>query len=153
MEKVGLHNGVTYVNDSKATNMAAAAKALACYNKIYWIMGGRAKAISIDEVLPMSSHILHVYTIGESGIEFEKNFGAKFRVKNSGTLAKAVVDATNDAMSEFDGGGVVLLSPACASFDQFENFEARGTAFRQLVAKLRDSHKIDKSTAGTGVRE
>ena len=153
MEKVGLHNGVTYVNDSKATNMAAAAKALACYNKVYWIMGGRAKAIAIDEVLPMSSRISHVYTIGESGIEFEKNFGEKFRVKNSGTLAKAVVDATNDAMSDFDGGGVVLLSPACASFDQFKNFEARGAAFRQLVAKLRDSHKVDKSTTGTGVRE
>ena len=85
-------------------------------------------------------------------MEFEKNFGKKFRVKNSGTLAKAVLDATNDAMLDFDGGGVVLLSPACASFDQFENFEARGAAFRQLVAKLKDSHKIDKPVAGTGIR-
>ena len=153
MEKVGRYNGVTYVNDSKATNMAAAAKALACYSKVYWIMGGRAKAIDIDEVLPMSSRILYVYTIGESAAEFEKNLGGKFRVKNSGTLAKAVVDATNDAMSDVDGGGVVLLSPACASFDQFANFEARGTAFRQLVGKLSGSCKINKPAAGTGARE
>ncbi len=152
MEKVGLYNGVAYVNDSKATNMAAAAKAVACYNKIYWIMGGRAKKVAIEEVLPVLSHVVNIYTIGESGREFKKNFGKRLCVKHSETLAKAFADATDDAMTDFNGGGVVLLSPACASFDQFENFEARGVAFRELFAQLRQSQKFTRRVAGTGVK-
>ena len=150
MEKVGLHSGVTYVNDSKATNMAAAAKALACYNRIYWIMGGRAKEITVEEVLPMLSSVMHIYTIGESGGKFEKIFRGKVHVKNSGTLAKAFIDATNAAMSDVDIGSVVLLSPGCASFDQFENFEARGLAFKGLFSELRPLQRSERLEGGPG---
>ncbi|MEE2694552.1 MAG: UDP-N-acetylmuramoyl-L-alanine--D-glutamate ligase [Pseudomonadota bacterium] len=150
MEKVGLINGVTYINDSKATNMVAAAKALACYDKIYWIMGGRAKEIAIGEVDELLSRVLRIYTIGESGAEFEKSFRERLHVRNSGTLVKAFSDATKDVMSDGDDGGVVLLSPACASFDQFENFEARGEAFRKLVAKLQRSQEPGGRVAGIG---
>jgi len=135
-------NGVAYVNDSKATNAAAAAKALACYKNVYWIAGGRPKAGGPKGLEPFVSHIRHAFLIGESMEEFAswlENHGVPHNL--SGTLDVAVADAHRLAQSERGqpgGTGTVLLSPACASFDQFRNFEERGNIFTTLVDDLKE---------------
>jgi UDP-N-acetylmuramoylalanine--D-glutamate ligase len=150
MEKIATVDGVTYINDSKATNVAATAKALSCFQKLYWIVGGQAKNTSVKELLPVLSGVVHAYTIGESGKHFEEMLQEWVPVTNSGTLAAAFDQATNLAAGNTDSGAVVLLSPGCASFDQFLNFEARGEVFRKLVAELRTLETDDEKSAMDG---
>jgi UDP-N-acetylmuramoylalanine--D-glutamate ligase len=129
-------DGVAYVNDSKATNGAAAAKALACYGKIYWIAGGRAKEGGIDDAAPFFARILHAYLIGEAAETFAKTLEGKVPYTICGTLERAVGAAAKRAGEDRLEGAVVLLSPAAASFDQYGDFEARGDAFRATVDAL-----------------
>ncbi len=134
MEQVAEIGGVRFINDSKATNAAAAARALACCDAIYWIAGGRAKAGGIADLEAYFGRIVRAYLIGESAIEFAAALEGKVSCTIAGELAAAVAAAHRDALAEGRAGAVVLLSPACASFDQFEDFEQRGDAFRDLVA-------------------
>ncbi len=132
MERIRTHNGVLYVNDSKATNPTSTAPALAAYPAIHWILGGQAKTDTLDDCAPHFSHVRAAYTIGEAGPMFAALLKPHMPVTESKTLATAVTQAAAAAQS----GETVLLSPACASFDQFTDFEARGDAFRQLVEGL-----------------
>jgi len=132
MERVAEKNGVLYVNDSKATNPTATAPALAAFPKIRWILGGQAKTDNLDECAPHFGHVVKAYTIGEAGEMFARLLSPEMAVAECGTLDKAV----RAAASEAQAGDTVLLSPACASFDQFRDFEARGDAFRALAGEL-----------------
>jgi UDP-N-acetylmuramoylalanine--D-glutamate ligase len=131
-ERVLEKDGVLFVNDSKATNADAAARALGCYEKIRWIAGGRAKEGGIESLRPLFGRIAKAYLIGEAAGDFARALGAVPHAL-CGTLDKAVAQAWNDAR---DGGGVILLAPACASWDQFKSFEHRGDAFRGLAKSL-----------------
>jgi UDP-N-acetylmuramoylalanine--D-glutamate ligase len=136
-ELVGEIAGVRFVNDSKATNADATAKALACYDAIYWILGGKPKETGLDGLEPFYPRIVRGYLIGEAAPAFARRLDAH-GVANRlcGTLEQAVAAAAADAAAEGRRDAVVLLSPACASFDQFANFEDRGERFRALVAGL-----------------
>jgi UDP-N-acetylmuramoylalanine--D-glutamate ligase len=132
MQRVGEKDGILFVNDSKATNPDSTAPALAAYPNIHWIVGGLAKT---EDLGPCEQHLGHVraaYTIGESGPMFARLLHGKVPVTESQVLEKAVTDAKLAARP----GEVVLLSPACASFDQFKDYEARGDAFRAAVEAL-----------------
>jgi UDP-N-acetylmuramoylalanine--D-glutamate ligase len=135
-ERVAVIGGVAYVNDSKATNADATAKALACYESIYWIVGGQPKETGLDGLDGFYSRIAHAFLIGEAENAFAAALDGKLPVTRCGTLAAAVATAHDMAQREARPGAVVLLSPACASFDQFANFEERGDAFRRLVLAL-----------------
>ena len=132
MERVREKDGVAFINDSKATNPTATAPALAAFDKIRWICGGQAKTDNLDECAPHFGHVRSAYTIGEAAELFERLLSPHIPVKNCGKLADAVREAAADAQS----GDTVLLSPACASFDQFRDFEDRGDQFRLLVGGL-----------------
>jgi UDP-N-acetylmuramoylalanine--D-glutamate ligase len=132
MERVREKDGVLFVNDSKATNPTAASPALAAFERIRWICGGRAKTDNLDECAPQFGHVRSAYTIGEAGELFARLLSPHMSVKNCGKLDEAVRQAAADA----EAGDTVLLSPACASFDQFRDFEDRGDQFRALVEGL-----------------
>lgn len=144
-ELVAEIDGVRYVNDSKATNAEAAARALTCYENIYWIAGGRAKEDGLDAVMPLLAPVRHAYLIGEAAAEFEHTLRRDVACTVSNDLAAAVHAAHNQAQRDNRPGSTVLLSPACESFDQFENFEARGRAFSRLVAALPGSARDIRS--------
>jgi UDP-N-acetylmuramoylalanine--D-glutamate ligase len=132
MERVREKGGVLFVNDSKATNPTATAPALAAFERIRWICGGQAKTDNLDECAPSFGHVRTAYTIGEAAELFERLLSPHMPVKNCGKLDEAVRQAAADA----EAGDTVLLSPACASFDQFRDFEDRGDKFRLLVGAL-----------------
>jgi UDP-N-acetylmuramoylalanine--D-glutamate ligase len=133
MERVAEKGGVLFVNDSKATNATSTAPALAAYPKIHWILGGLAKSDDLDACAPHFDHVVAAYTIGDAGPMFARILReAGKSVTDSGTLDQAVRDAAAAARP----GEVVMLSPACASFDQFKDFEARGDVFRAAVGGL-----------------
>ncbi|MEN2785708.1 UDP-N-acetylmuramoyl-L-alanine--D-glutamate ligase [Sphingomonas qilianensis] len=132
MEHVATINGVAFVNDSKATNPESVAPALAAFPRIHWILGGQAKSDDLDACAPAFDHVVKAYTIGASGQSFAAILAGRVPVERSGTLATAVASAAANARS----GETVLLSPACASFDQFRDFEDRGDQFRALVEAL-----------------
>jgi UDP-N-acetylmuramoylalanine--D-glutamate ligase len=138
-EFVARINHVDYVNDSKATNAEAAARALACYERIYWIAGGQAKDGGIASLKPYFPRLSHAYLIGASAQDFAKDLEGQTDFTVSGDLEVAVRHAHHSAQSAALDGSVVLLSPAAASFDQFASFEARGDQFRDLVAALAQS--------------
>ena len=135
-ELIATIDGVRYVNDSKATNADAAAKALVCYDPIYWIIGGRAKEGGLAGLDQFYPRVRHAYLIGECANDFAKHLRGKLPFTQCGTLDKAVAAASTDARKERRPGATVLLSPACASWDQYPNFEARGDHFRALVQAL-----------------
>ncbi|WP_029622602.1 UDP-N-acetylmuramoyl-L-alanine--D-glutamate ligase [Sphingomonas elodea] len=132
MERIATRNGVLFVNDSKATNPESTAPALAAYPRIHWILGGVAKTDSLEACRPGFGHVVRAYTIGEAGLLFAGLLEGEMPVEQSGTLEAAVRAAAANARP----GDAVLLSPACASFDQFRDFEARGDAFRAAVEAL-----------------
>ncbi|MEA1071919.1 UDP-N-acetylmuramoyl-L-alanine--D-glutamate ligase [Sphingomonas sp. LY160] len=133
MERIRERDGVLFVNDSKATNAEAAAPALAAYPKVRWIVGGQAKAETLGDTATYLGHVVAAYTIGEAGPMFARLLrGAGVDVIECETLENAVNRAAKDSQA----GETVLLSPASASFDQFEDFEARGDRFRELVEGL-----------------
>jgi UDP-N-acetylmuramoylalanine--D-glutamate ligase len=132
MERIRTRDGVAFVNDSKATNPESAAPALAAFSHVRWIVGGQAKTKSLDACAPHFGHVRAAYTIGEAGPMFAALLRPHMAVDEAGTLDVAVAHAARDAVA----GETVLLSPACASFDQFRDFEDRGDRFRQLVEAL-----------------
>ncbi len=135
-------NGVSYVNDSKATNVAAAARGLACYRNIYWIVGGRPKEGGLEGLAPYMDRVSQAFLIGENMEELATWLNNQGVAHNfSATMERAVKDAHHMAQNDRGqpgGAGTVLLSPACASFDQFKNFEERGDVFTQLVNDLEE---------------
>ena len=135
MEQVGRIGHVLFVNDSKATNADSAEKALSSFGNIYWIAGGKQKEGGIEPLRPFFPRIARTYLIGASSAEFAATLGNHPHVM-AGTLDKAVAMAAADAAASGAADAVVLLSPACASYDQFPNFEIRGKAFRDLVLAL-----------------
>jgi UDP-N-acetylmuramoylalanine--D-glutamate ligase len=135
MEEVGRKGHILFVNDSKATNADAAAKALASFHDIFWIAGGCAKEGGIEALRELFPRIRKAYLIGEAAADFAKTLGSAVPHEIVGTLERAVSLAAREAEASGLKETVVLLSPACASFDQYPNFEVRGDAFRELVRK------------------
>lgn len=138
-EPIAIIDGVGFVNDSKATNAEAAARALSCYDAVYWIVGGRPKDGGLRAVEAHFGNVRHAFLIGESSMEFSQALDGRVPMTMSGDLKTAVTEAAKMAKKEAAIGGpapVVLLSPAAASFDQFDNFEVRGDFFRELVEAL-----------------
>jgi len=136
MEQVGRKGHVLFVNDSKATNADAAAPALSSFPRIYWIAGGLAKEGGIESLRGLFPRVARAYLIGEAAPAFSATLGETVPYEISGTLEAAVNHAAADAALDDSGEVVVLLSPACASFDQFKNFEVRGDAFREAVRAI-----------------
>ncbi|PZU84054.1 MAG: UDP-N-acetylmuramoyl-L-alanine--D-glutamate ligase [Chelatococcus sp.] len=139
MEEIGRVGRVVFINDSKATNADSTEKALTSFHGIFWILGGKAKEGGIESLRRYFPNIAGAYLIGAATDEFAATFDDDGRItyERCGTLDKAVEAATKDALAHERRGEIaVLLSPACASFDQFPNFEVRGDTFRALVKAL-----------------
>ncbi|ESQ93291.1 UDP-N-acetylmuramoyl-L-alanyl-D-glutamate synthetase [Asticcacaulis sp. AC460] len=146
MQEIGRIGKVRFINDSKATNADAARQAMSSFDKFYWIAGGKAKAGGIDELRDLYPRIKHAFLIGEAAELFEKTIGKAAPC----TQSRLLFTATAQAYAEAEKSGkeeIVLFSPACASFDQFTDFEARGDAFRDAV------NEIAKSVAVAGVQD
>ena len=146
MEQVARLGHVLFVNDSKATNAEAAAPALSSFERIYWIAGGLPKSGGIEGLRGYFPRIAKAYLIGEAAPQFAATLGEDVAYEISGTLEAAVAHAASDAEADAGAEPVVLLSPACASFDQFKNFEVRGDAFRKAVESLAGTRAL----RGTG---
>jgi UDP-N-acetylmuramoylalanine--D-glutamate ligase len=140
IEDVGRIGKIRFINDSKATNADAAERALACFPDIFWIAGGKPKAGGIESLKPYFGRIRKAYLIGEAADDFAKTLGGTPH-EISGTLEHATASALADARAADAPSPVILLSPACASFDQFKDFEARGDAFRDLVKHLAEPER------------
>jgi UDP-N-acetylmuramoylalanine--D-glutamate ligase len=135
MEKVGAIDGVTFINDSKATNADAARQAMSSYPRFYWIAGGVPKAGGIESLADLFPRVAKAYLVGQAAEDFARTLGDRAPHEIAGDLAAAVSHAFADAKASGQEA-IVLLSPACASFDQFPDFEVRGDAFRKLVQDL-----------------
>ncbi len=135
-ERIGTAQGVTFINDSKATNAEAAARALACYDPIYWILGGQAKEGGLAGLEPLMDRIAHAFTLGACEALFAEWLAPHAPVTRCGTLDRAVPEAFARARAEGREGATVLLSPAAASCDQFAHFEQRGDVFRALAGQI-----------------
>ena len=135
-ERLGTIDGVVFVNDSKATNAEASAKALSAYQNIYWIVGGKPKEGGIAGLEAFYPNIKKAYLIGAATNEFANTLGDDLPWEKCQTLDVATRAAFKDAKTNGDDAPVVMLTPACASFDQFKSFEARGDAFRDIYAHL-----------------
>lgn len=138
MEEIRRIGSVIFINDSKATNADAAERALLSFSNIYWIAGGKQKEGGIASLAPHFSRIKKAYLIGQASQSFAQTLNGRLPFSMSGTLDVALAEAAQDARAEEPANAVVLLSPACASYDQFPNFEVRGNAFRSLVEALPD---------------
>jgi UDP-N-acetylmuramoylalanine--D-glutamate ligase len=136
MEEVGRVGKVLFVNDSKATNADSAAQALACFENVYWIAGGKPKTGGITSLSGFFPRMRKAYLVGEAAAQFASELEGQVPHVLSGTLDRAIHAAVQDAAAGESAEPVVLLSPACASFDQFRNFEVRGDRFRELVLAL-----------------
>lgn len=144
METIGRAGKVRFVNDSKATNADAAEQALKSYDEIFWIAGGVAKEGGIEPLTPHMKNIKKAYLIGDASKQFAKTLiKEKVDYKVSGELGMAVMCATRDALLSKAKNPIVLLAPACASFDQFANFEIRGEAFREQAQKVIDLFEVE----------
>jgi UDP-N-acetylmuramoylalanine--D-glutamate ligase len=133
IETIATIGGVRYVNDSKATNADATVRALACFDPVYWIAGGLAKDGGLAGVEPYLPRVRHAFLIGAAEEAFSRFLDGRVAVSRCGDLATALAEAHRMAQDDRLPGAVVLLSPACASFDQWVGFEARGDAFREMV--------------------
>lgn len=137
LEQIGHVGRALFVNDSKATNADSTVNALAAFaGGIHWILGGRAKEGGISTLKPYFPRVAKAYLIGEAADGFAATLEGAVAWERCGTLDAAVAAAARDAAASDAAEPVVLLSPACASYDQFRNFEVRGDAFRSLVAAL-----------------
>ena len=146
LEQVRRIGNLTFVNDSKATNAEAASHALATYDHIFWIAGGVAKSGGIEPLAPLFPRIQKAYLIGDAAKAFAASLDRHVPLRKCDNLKVAVEKAYADARASRLEDAVILLSPACASFDQFRNFEERGEAFRIIVEGLKDK-KVTKETA------
>ena len=135
-EQVGRRGNVLFVNDSKGTNADAAAHALSSFGDIFWIAGGKPKQGGITGLSEYFPRIRKAYLIGEAAQEFAETLGEHVPHEISETLDVAVASAARDAEASGLVDAIVLLSPACASFDQYRNFEIRGARFRDLVTAI-----------------
>ncbi len=156
MERTAEHDGVLFINDSKATNQASTAPALGAYPpdpainngepRIHWILGGLAKEDGLGECEGFLGNVAHAYTIGEAGPRFAELLEGSVPVHR----AELLCDAVQQAAKNVRAGEVVLFSPACASFDQFRDFEKRGEHFRQVVGAIigADESTFDDSSEG-----
>ncbi|MEH6662354.1 MAG: UDP-N-acetylmuramoyl-L-alanine--D-glutamate ligase [Parasphingorhabdus sp.] len=142
MERIAEARGVLFVNDSKATNPASTGPALGAYPKIHWILGGLPKSDTLTECEPFYNNVVRAYTIGEAGPLFGKLLAGHVPVESCEMILTAVQRAAANAQP----GEVILLSPACASFDQFRDFEARGNCFRSAVNSVIESDLIGTAT-------
>jgi len=136
MEHIAAIDGIQFINDSKATNGEAAARALACFNPIYWIAGGRAKSDGLRATQPYFQRIAHAFLIGEAEQRLAAELDGRVDHTLCGNLDTALDAAAAQARADGRPGAVVLFSPACASFDQYSDFEARGEAFRERIRIL-----------------
>jgi UDP-N-acetylmuramoylalanine--D-glutamate ligase len=136
MQQVGRKGNVLFVNDSKATNADSAAKALASFHDIYWIAGGKAKTGGINSLAEFFPRIRKAYLIGEAANDFAKTLEGRVPNEINRVLPAAIDAASRDAAASGLKEPVVLLSPACASFDQYPNFEVRGKAFSDIVLAI-----------------
>ena len=152
LELVDRQGGIAYVNDSKATNPDAAARALQSFETIYWIAGGQPKQDDLDAILPYLGHVRRAYLIGEAAERFKVLLDGKIDCVISGTLDQAFHAAHDDARREGREDATVLLAPACASFDQFPHFEARGDAFKALVESLSETPSQAAAAGSAGGR-
>ena len=148
MEVLGTFGGITFVNDSKATNPASTAPALSAYPadprpRVHWIVGGLPKSDELDECVPGFPNVAAAYTIGEAGPHFADILAPAMHVEPCEMLCEAV----QRAIAAAKPGDVILLSPACASFDQFKDYEARGDSFRHLVAELTRAEVAEREPA------
>ncbi len=135
IERVAMVGNIEFINDSKATNVDAASKALATFERIYWIAGGRPKTTDLSALAPFFPRIRRAYLIGEAARDFAASLNGTVDHVIAGDLGAAVAMAHADALK--DGApSTVLLSPACASFDQFSDYEARGRTFKELVGRV-----------------
>jgi UDP-N-acetylmuramoylalanine--D-glutamate ligase len=134
MEPLGEVAGVLYVNDSKATNPTSTAPALDAYPAIHWLLGGQAKGDDLDACLPHLCNVKAAYAYGEDGAKLARLLQGKVDVATFADISASTYAAATAAKP----GEIVLLSPACASFDQFRDFEHRGDTFREIVASLRE---------------
>jgi UDP-N-acetylmuramoylalanine--D-glutamate ligase len=136
MEEVGRLGRTLFVNDSKATNADSTAQALASFERIYWIAGGKAKAGGIGSLERFFPRVAKAYLVGAAEDEFAATLQGRVPHERAGTIDRAIELAARDAAADPATEPVVLLSPACASYDQFKNFEVRGDHFCRLVAQL-----------------
>lgn len=136
MQIVATHGNVKFINDSKATNADAAAKSLSSFEPIYWIAGGLAKEGGIEELRPFFGRVAKAYLVGEAAPAFAATLGEDVPYEISATMEVAVAHAAQDAAQSDAGEPVVLLAPAAASFDQYQNFEKRGDAFVSATQNL-----------------
>jgi UDP-N-acetylmuramoylalanine--D-glutamate ligase len=136
MEQVGRKGRVLFVNDSKATNADAASRALVCFDDIFWIAGGKPKTGGITSLAKFFPRLRKAYLIGEAARDFAVTLDGRVAYEITETLDRAITAAARDAEASGLMEPVVLLSPACASFDQYPNFEVRGDRFRELVGAL-----------------
>ena len=148
MERVAEVGGVLFINDSKATNPASAAPALAAFppkpnKRIHWIVGGLPKGDDLDECAPYFANIAAAYTIGDAGPRFAEILDPYMPVRRS----EMMIEAVRQAIEAASPGDIVMLSPACASFDQFRDYEARGDNFRQIVEALTEGIPADQPAA------
>jgi UDP-N-acetylmuramoylalanine--D-glutamate ligase len=135
METIGTLDGVRFVNDSKATNIDAARQAMSAYPRFHWIAGGRPKT-GIACLGDLFGSVARAYLIGEATEDFARTLEGKVPFERSDTVEAAVRSAFDNAVRSGESEPIVLFSPACASFDQFSDFEARGDAFRAAVHAL-----------------
>ncbi|MDB5725386.1 MAG: UDP-N-acetylmuramoylalanine--D-glutamate ligase [Novosphingobium sp.] len=148
MERVAEVGGVLFINDSKATNPASAAPALAAFppkptKRLHWIVGGLPKSDDLDECAPYFGNVAAAYIIGDAGPRFAEILGPHMPVRRSEMMCEAIRQAIEVAVP----GDIVMLSPACASFDQFRDYEARGDDFRQIVEALTEGVPADQPAA------
>ena len=138
MEEVGRKGNVLFVNDSKATNADLTAQALACFHDVFWISAANPRPAASPRSRDFFPRIRKAYLIGEAAPQFATTLAGNVEHEIVGTLDRAVASAATDAEASGLSDAVVLLSPACASFDQYANFEVRGDTFRTLVKAIPD---------------
>jgi UDP-N-acetylmuramoylalanine--D-glutamate ligase len=144
-ERVAAAGKVVYINDSKATNADATARALSSYRNIYWILGGQAKEGGVAPLSPWFDRIRHAFLIGEATDMFASQLDGKIAYSRCGDLQSALFAAHDRAQREGKCGSVVLLSPACASWDQWKSYEHRGDAFRAMARALPGAESLGRA--------
>ncbi|MBL8772729.1 MAG: UDP-N-acetylmuramoyl-L-alanine--D-glutamate ligase [Phenylobacterium sp.] len=147
METVGVVGRVRFVNDSKATNADAARQALGSYPQVYWIVGGQPKSGGIDDLADLFPRVIKAYLVGEASDAFAATLEGRVAAARCGTIPAAAEAAFRDAAAS-GRDAIVLLSPACASFDQFADFEQRGEAFRAAVNAIAAGQTASDTTVG-----
>ena len=144
-QQIATIDGIGFVHDSKATNADATARALSSYRDIYWILGGQAKEGGVAPLAPWFDRIRHAFLIGEATELFAVQLEGKLAYSRCGDLKSALDAAHQRAQRAAHGAAVVLLSPACASWDQWKSYEHRGDAFRAMARALPGAQSLGRA--------